>query len=67
MEMNEPFPEWRALALLTRHAFGCTKFEIVHFLGLSPELAATALARLQASGAVAAEPYVRGAVFSRSN
>ena len=58
------FVEWRALALLRRHPFGCTKFEAGRFLGLPPAVAGAVLERLRAAGAVESAPYVRGAVFS---
>ena len=43
------FPEWRIFQLLKHHSLGLTKFEIVHFIDVSPELAAAALKRLQTS------------------
>ena len=58
------FPEWRVVRLLERHCFGCTQWELIHFLSLEPEAAGTALSRLQAAGAVVGEPYARGRLFS---
>jgi Mn-dependent DtxR family transcriptional regulator len=57
------FPEWRIFLLLKHHSLGLTKFEIVHFIDVSPELAAAALKRLQTSGMVTLEKYARGELF----